>query len=62
MATYDRDGATLKALELVSHAIQAGMLKGVDPSAFGNPAQAGKETGQFIGSIIKELAAQIESL
>ncbi|BAO88932.1 hypothetical protein [Caballeronia cordobensis] len=62
MALYDKDGATIKAIELVQNAIQQGLLASVTPNTMGNPTESGKKTAEFVGSLIKELSKQIESM
>jgi hypothetical protein len=62
MATYDKDDSDRKAIELASLAIQAGLLKEINATGFDDPASAGKAAGAYLGGLIKELSAKIQSL
>jgi hypothetical protein len=62
MALYGKEDATLKALEFTKLAIDKGLLGPVSPNGFGNPADAGKKTAEFVGGFIKQLTKEIESL
>jgi len=62
MALYENKDATLKALDLAKLAIENGLLAGVTPNGFVNPAESGKKTAEFVGGFVKELTKQIESL
>lgn len=62
MAFYDEHDAKIEAYRLVQLAVEHGLLTSIDPTKSSNPAETGKEVGQFLGGLMAEIASQLQKL
>jgi hypothetical protein len=62
MSIFNRDEAAKKAVEMVTTALAAGLLKDVVACSFNNPEKSGKETAEYLGGVIRGLTDQISEL
>ncbi|MCY0852608.1 hypothetical protein [Cupriavidus sp. D39] len=62
MATFSRDEAVNKAVELVNTALAAGLLKDVVPCSFNHPDKSGSETSQYLGGLLRGLAKELADM